>query len=113
MTPSVADLVVTMSISPAISGSYDMGNGVAEIPGTPYQPPVLGEDGVTIVTPEVPEVPAVPAVPAAVVASDESGNASFTYAAYGTYTITFTPADGNPVVALAVDVPAPPPPPAV
>jgi hypothetical protein len=97
---------VTFTASVATPGVYYMGDGKPEIPGTPYQPPVLGEDGVTIVTPEVPEVPTVPAVPETVIQT-ETGNTTFTYATTGTYTVRFVDTVGE--VTMDVEVPPPVP----
>jgi microcystin-dependent protein len=105
LTITPTDLAVTVLTTPVMSGTADMGNGVAEVPEVP---PQYGEDGVTEIAPGV---PAVPAVPADVITIDETGSGAFTYAAYGSYTVTFTPADGNSAVTGTADVAAPPPPP--
>lgn len=88
------DRIATLSSSPALPGTYYFGDPVAEIPGTPYQPPVLGEDGVTIITPEVPEVPAIPAVPEGSLVSVD-GTGTYTYPRDGTFTIRYVPDDHN------------------
>jgi hypothetical protein len=89
VTPSVP-LIATMSMNQAVAGTYSMGNGVAEIP------PVMAEDGVTVVT------PAVPAVPAATVVTT-SGAGTYTYASAGTYNVTFV-CDNGLTAPAAVDV---------
>jgi hypothetical protein len=94
ITASRDDRIATLASSPALPGTYYFGDPVPEIPGTPYQPPVLGEDGVTIITPEVPEVPAVPAVPEGSLISTD-GTGTYTYAVDGTFTIRYVPDDHN------------------
>jgi hypothetical protein len=94
ITASRDDRIATLASSPALPGVYYFGDPVAEIPGTPYQPPVLGEDGVTIITPEVPEVPAVPAVPEGSLVSTD-GTGTYTYGRDGTFTIRYVPDDHN------------------
>ena len=94
VTASRDDRIATLTSSPALPGTYYFGDPVPEIPGTPYQPPVLGEDGVTIITPEVPEVPAVPAVPEGSLVSTD-GTGTYTYAVDGTFTIRYVPDDHN------------------
>jgi hypothetical protein len=94
ITASRDDRTATLASSPALPGVYYFSDGVPEVPGTPYQPPVLGEDGVTIITPEVPEVPAIPAVPEGTLVSAD-GTGTYAYTRDGTFTIRYVPDDHN------------------
>ena len=105
LTITPTDLAVTVLTTPVMSGTADMGNGVAEVPEVPQD---LDGDGNPI---DGTGSPAIPAIPADVITIDETGSGAFTYAAYGSYTVTFTPADGNSAVTGTADVVAPPPPP--
>ena len=81
-------LIANMTMNQAVAGTYSMGDGVDEIPEVPPDTdPDTGEP--------VPDTgsPAVPAVPAGTVATN-SGAGTYTYAAAGTYTISFTPDNG-------------------
>jgi hypothetical protein len=82
ITASRDDRTATLASSPALPGTYYFGDPVAEIP------PVMGEDGVTEVTPGVPAVPE-----GTLVSTDGTG--TYTYAADGTFTIRYVPDDHN------------------
>jgi hypothetical protein len=86
-TPAVP-LIAEMTMNQAVAGTYEMGDGKAEIPAVPPdENPDTGES--------VPGTgsPAVPAVPAHTLVTS-SGAGSFTYEAAGTYTVSFTPDNG-------------------
>lgn len=90
-------LIANMTMNQAVAGTYSMGDGVDEIPEVPPDTnPDTGEP--------VPDTgsPAVPAVPAGTVVTN-SGAGTYTYAAAGTYTVSFT-ADNGLTAPATVDV---------
>ena len=96
VTPTVP-LIADMTMNQACAGVYSMGDGVAEIPEVPPDTnPDTGDP--------VPDTgsPAVPAVPAGTVVTN-SGAGTYTYAAAGTYTVSFT-ADNGLTAPATVDV---------
>jgi hypothetical protein len=91
ITATPALLVVTLASSPALAGTYYFGDAVAEIP------PVMGEDGVTEIT------PGVPAVPEGTLVSVD-GTGTYTYTRDGTFTIRYVPDDHNTEASTSVTV---------
>ena len=102
-TATMAYMHADLSVTPVIGGSYDMGDGIPEVPAVP---PTLDGEG----NPIDEGVPAVPAVPAGVVDAPE-GVGAYDYPRAGDYTVTFTPNDGNAAVTTAASATEPPPPP--
>jgi hypothetical protein len=94
ITPTPTDLSVSLALDIACGGTYTFGDAVAEVP------PVLGEDGVTVITPGVPAVPE-----GSITTTDGTGTYAYTTA--GTYTITFTPNELSKPVTAPVTVTAP------
>ena len=94
ITATPTDLAVALSLDIACGGTYRFGDAVAEVP------PVLGEDGVTEVT------PGTPAIPEGTITTTD-GTGTYTYTNAGTYTITFEPNELSKPVTVEVAVTAP------
>ena len=89
ITATPIDNKVSLALDITCGGTYYFGDAVAEVP------PVLGEDGVTVIT------PGVPAIPEGTLETTD-GTGLYAYRAAGTYTITFNPNElSKPVTTTA------------
>ena len=105
IAPSVRFDVCNLSVSPAMSGTYNMGDGQAYQEAQPEVPPDINPDtGEPVPDTGSPAKPEVPFIAEGVVTSDENGNATYNYTRAGDFTITFTPSDGNYAVTAGVNI---------
>lgn len=107
ISPSVRFDKCDLSLSPAMSGTYHMGDGQAYQAPQPEVPPTTDPDTGEVIDPGSPAVPELPEIAEGVITSDANGAATYYYERAGDFTVRFTPDDLNADVTAGVSITMP------